>query len=216
MFDPDLNPYVSEIENHRDIIVTDQFKDDSERKTVTQKEDDKPIIIDLGCGAGNFLRDYALTAPERSFYGFELRFKRLVKGAIKFKKHNIHNVTLIQARAESVRQWFHPNSVNEIYINFPDPWPKKRHHKHRLMGKSFLDTLKSLLVEGGFWSLKTDHRDYFQPVVELARNRRDVKIVEYSEDLHHSPFSESNILTEFEALFKNKGYPVYYLKCEFR
>ncbi len=176
----------------------------------------KPIVVDLGCGAGNFLRDYALLFPEYNFYGFELRYKRLVKGALKFKKHNIPNVRLIQARAEDLALWFPQGSLKEVYVNFPDPWPKTRHLKHRLITPGFLERLSGLLEENGTFVFKTDHREYFDPVKSLIESSGLFEVTGYSEDLHHSPFNEQNIPTEFELLFKTKGYPIYYIKSELR
>ncbi|MCP4757010.1 MAG: tRNA (guanosine(46)-N7)-methyltransferase TrmB [Proteobacteria bacterium] len=210
MFDPNLNPYVAQIQDHKDIIWTAPIDDNPDRRKFETSQ--RPIIVDLGCGAGNFLRDYALSAPECDFIGFELRFKRLVKGAIKFKKHNVKNVRLVQARAEDIACWFRPDSLKEIYINFPDPWPKKRHRKHRLLTLPYLATLNKLLIKNGHFIFKTDHSEYFFPVLDLIKQQSLFEIIEYSEDLHNSSYNDRNIPSEFEMLFKNKGYPVYYVK----
>lgn len=212
MFDPDLNPYVTKLEEHRDIIMTGSVEENQD--LVDFVKSPQPLVADLGCGAGNFLRDYALKAPEKRFVGFELRFKRLVKGAVKFKKHNVSNVRLIQAKAEEIDLWIPESSLSEVYVNFPDPWPKKRHKKHRLMTKHFLDKMQKLLTYNGILSFKTDHKTYFDSVTELLDQISSFRLVEYSEDLHNSEFDDSNIRTEFESLFKGKGYPVYYLKLE--
>lgn len=210
MFDPDLNPYVSRLEEHRDIVSLPPFEENQEFGDFVKSK--KPLIIDLGCGAGNFLRDYALMKPEANFVGFELRFKRLVKGAIKFKKRGIDNVRLVQAKAEDIAVWIPDNNADEIHVNFPDPWPKKRHQKHRLVTSKFLKTLSLLLKNKGSFILKTDHKDYFHWAVDQIKQSPFFEISGYTEDLHNSEFNESNILTEFESLFKGKGFPVYFVK----
>jgi tRNA (guanine-N7-)-methyltransferase len=214
MFDPDLNPYVAMLERHRDIIVTAPLNICEQSPKIDKGE--RSIVVDLGCGAGNFLRDYALQRPEWDFYGFELRYKRLVKGAQKFKKHGLTNIRLFQSRAEDIGSWFLPGSLREVTINFPDPWLKKRQRKHRLISTVFLKTLHALLEPEGCWTLKTDQSDYFLTTVALIEAGDLFDIIAYTEDLHRSPYREQNIPTEFEKLFQTKGFPVYYIKSKVR
>lgn len=212
MFNSDLNPYIAMIQDHKDIIT--MIKRDEVPDPNKLINEDRPLIVDLGCGAGNFLRDYALIKPEYDFVGFELRFKRLVKGAIKFKKRNIKNIKLIQARAEDIGHWFPNNSIHEVNVNFPDPWPKKRHHKHRLISNEYLQLMNRLLKSSGKFVFKTDHKDYFQYAANLIRQQSFFTVKEYSEDLHNSSYNQNNIPTEFELLFKSKGCLVYYIRVE--
>lgn len=210
MFDPKVNPYVEAIKEHEDVIW--QSKKDQKFDFGFFSDQNKKVILDLGCGAGNFLRDYAKNCPEYNFIGFELRFKRLVKGALKFKKWNIDNSKLVQGRAEEIGCWFEPSTIKEININFPDPWAKKRQKKHRLITLDYMKEMHNVLEPGGNFVFKTDHREYFFTVVELLKQQVDFKLMEYSEDLHNSEYNEKNIPTEFEGLFKSQGCPVYYLK----
>jgi len=214
MFDPNLNPYVTQLELHSDIIQTAPLGIQERRPKIAKGL--RPIVVDLGCGAGNFLRDYAQALPDWDFYGFELRYKRLVKGALKFKKWGLTNVQLIQARAEELGNWFLPRSIREIHINFPDPWPKKKQQKHRLLNAGFMKTLHQLLERDGSWVLKTDHPDYFFPTLEQIKAMPFFDVVAYSEDLHGSEYMAGNIATEFELLFRSKGCPVYYVKTRVR
>ncbi len=214
MFSPELNPYVSKLEEHRDIIKTLPLEANTDFFDFVKTEN--PLIIDLGCGAGNFLRDYAAMNPDSRFVGFELRFKRLVKGAVKLKKRNIANVRLVQARAEDIDDWIPEKSTSEIHVNFPDPWPKKKHHKHRLISEQFLTRVNSLLTDDGSFIFKTDHQEYFGYALDRIKNFPFLEIAAYSEDLHNSEFNDTNILTEFESLFKGKGFPVYYIKTNKR
>jgi tRNA (guanine-N7-)-methyltransferase len=214
MFRPELNPYVSKLEEHRDIIKTLPLESNTDFFDFVKA--DNPLIIDLGCGAGNFLREYAIIKPDSRFVGFELRYKRLVKGALKLKKRNITNVRLVQARAEDIDDWLPEQSTDEIHVNFPDPWPKKRHHKHRLISEQFLSKVNKLLKKDGSFTFKTDHQDYFHYAVDRIKSCPFLDSVSYSEDLHHSEFNDTNILTEFESLFKGKGFPVYYIKTSKR
>jgi len=204
------NPYVAKLEDHCDIILTNL--EDGTNCLNDCLDSSRPLIVDLGCGAGNFLRDYSMVSPECDFIGFELRFKRLVKGAAKFKKRDIKNIRLIRARAEDIGFWLPDDSVSEVHINFPDPWPKRRHQKHRLLTSQYLKLLHMKLKKGGNLIFKTDHQDYFLSVMEMIEQQSLLKLVEYSDDLHNSAYREQNIATEFEMLFKGQGCPVYYLK----
>jgi len=212
MISSQTNPYIDEIHEHKDIVwlanQEENFKLDSFQNP------QRRLVLDLGCGAGNFLRDYAQVEPETNFVGFEVRYKRLVKGAEKFKKKGLENVRLVQGRAEGITEVFQSQSVHEININFPDPWAKRKQLKHRLINQDYLKKIHSLLVSGGHFVFKTDHQGYFAMVAGLLQQQSDLKLIEYSENLHHSEFDEKNIPTEFELLFKYKDCPVYYLKTQ--
>jgi len=207
---PDLNPYVAELERYEKFIWS---RDPEEIEEFEDYLKSQPIVLDLGCGSGNFLRDMARAMPHRNYLGFELRYKRLVLGARKIQKWGIENVRLVQARAEEIAEWFVPGSVHQIHVNFPDPWPKTRHRKNRMIQPKFLDTLKMQLEKGGNFQFKTDHREYFAEALGTFEASEEFEVCELSWDLHNSEFKASNINTEFESLFLSKGLPVYYLKA---
>lgn len=209
--DPRKNPYTQEILKHEDLIWLEAPEHTAELADFADAQG--PLVLDLGCGSGNFLRHWAQRAPHTRFVGFELRYKRLVLGARKLKKWGLENVRLAQARAEELDQWFGPGTLDRVHVNFPDPWPKKRHRKHRLIQEPWLVKLKSRLKpEGEFW-FKTDHREYFQASLELLQSTPHFEVVELSWDLHNSEYAAENVLTEFEMLFRSKGLPVYHLKA---
>jgi len=205
-----LNPYILRIEEHSDIIWSDPEK---HKNTCAEFiSSNKNLIVDLGCGAGNFLRDYAKLKPDSNYIGFELRYKRLVTGAIKFNKHDITNIRLIRARAEDIANWLPFKVADIIHVNFPDPWPKRKQQKNRLLNIVYLRRIFELLKTDGCFVFKTDHSEYFKQVKGLIESEKQFKIQEFSDDLHNSPYQEDNIETEFEQLFKNQKLPIYYLK----
>lgn len=205
------NPYILEIQNHQDRIWFSPEEAGADLAEFVAAPG--PLRLDLGCGAGNFLRSWALAEPQARYVGFELRYKRLVVAARKFNKSAVHNVRLAKARAEDLTSWFAPKTLDRVHVNFPDPWPKARQQKHRLLGQRFLGDLKTLLAQKGEFWFKTDHKEYFEWALGQIELSGLYELVELSWDLHHSPYQEHNLLTEFEGLFLSQGLPVYHLKA---
>lgn len=205
------NPYLKSIHEHKDTIYT--FEDEISQNWQEVFGNEHACVVDIGCGAGNFLRDSAALQPEYNFIGFELRYKRLVKATLKFKKKGVENIRLVQRKGETVHEWFKPGSLQRLHVNFPDPWAKSKQLKHRLLSEEFFRDIHPLFnSEGEFW-FKTDHQEYFLSTAELIRNLPDYKLISYTEDLHRSEFNELNVLTEFEQLFKNQKLPIYFLRA---
>jgi len=205
------NPYTQSIHEHSDLIWMDGTPPAGKLESFLS--DGAPVVLDLGCGAGNFLRDSALKFPEERFIGFELRYKRLVLGARKMKKWGIKNVRLSKMRAEKLGEWIKPQSLDRVHVNFPDPWPKTRHRKHRMIQAPFLAELQKMLKSSGVFQFKTDHREYFESSLELLKETPYFEVIELSWDLHQSEYKDDNVYTEFERLFLSKGMPVYHLKA---
>lgn len=126
------------------------------------------LSVDLGFGRGEFLWHLAENDPEGSFLGVEYSFKRVLKMARRLARSELRNVRLLEAPAERVVAELLPaESVQAFSLNFPDPWPKKRHHKRRLVTPAFVHQLARCLVPGGCLELATDHVGYAE-VMESA------------------------------------------------
>ncbi len=177
----------------------------------TRISEAKDIICELGFGSGMHLLELAERNPDTLHVGFELRYKRTYRCAEKSISRGINNILLVRTFAQDLFPFFEPQSISGVYINFPDPWDKPRWAKHRLVTNEYLTKLLQMLKSDGFFSFKTDHPGYFNEVVKLLGEIPNYKVVESSLDLHKSEFSDKNILTEFESLFKSKGLPVHYL-----
>lgn len=120
----------------------------------------KRLILDIGFGRGEFLMALARGAPESSFLGIEISFKRALKMARRLARSEVRNVRLVEASAQQVVALLPPNSVACCWINFPDPWPKKRHHRRRLIEPSFVGDLAGRLEPEGLIHIATDHCEY--------------------------------------------------------
>lgn len=169
------------------------------------------VICELGSGSGSHLIERAALDRNRLFVGFELRFKRSFRTVEKAELRDVNNLLIIRDDLRRISTYFKPQSLDGIYINFPDPWDKRRWLKHRVLTAEFLQVVASLLRENGFLSYKTDHPDYFEQTKQLIDQGADLKIVELSRDLYQSDYLTKNVVTEFEQLFLSKGTRIHYL-----
>ena len=175
------------------------------------------VQLEIGCGSGRYLIELAQQNPQDIFIGFEIRYKRLVFAAKKIEQQNIHNIILMRESGEFIDEYMLHNSIDFMHINFPDPWPKKSHRKHRILSADFLTKMYPYFRSGGELRFKTDHLEYFETVTNIIQKLETYKIFEHTTDLQRSNYIENNILTEFEMLFKSKGNPpIGYLKATAR
>jgi tRNA (guanine-N7-)-methyltransferase len=134
------------------------------------------LVVDVGFGRGELLLELARSEPARAYLGIERSHKRTLKLTRRLAKTGLENVRLVQAGAEAAVAGLAPGSVAGFWINFPDPWPKKRHHRRRLLQAEFVRELALRLAPGGFLEVATDHEEYAEwihavlGVEELLRN----------------------------------------------
>lgn len=144
--------------------------------------------------------------------GFELRFKRIFRTVEKGEQRGLKNILCVQGDAATLHQFFPPQSLDGIYVNFPDPWDKPRWRKHRLLSSEFFLSIHPLLKPGSFFSFKTDHEEYFDKVTKVLEGLPCFVRTKYSRNFHKSEYLTNNIMSEFESLFTSKGLPVYSLE----
>ncbi len=124
-----------------------------------------PVNVEIGIGNGEFLVHYASKFPEENFLGFEV-VKRVIRKAIsRAQKRELNNIKLIHYDGSFFVRLFPPESVKTFFINFPDPWPKKKHHKRRLMKTSFLRLLSEKMQTDGTLYIATDHENYAKEIM---------------------------------------------------
>lgn len=129
--------------------------------------DGKYVILEVGPGRGDFLFHLAKTNPEAIIVGIEIKPKRIDKIIKRIERQNLKNILLIQDDArEALPRFLHECSINEIHVNFPDPWPKKRHKKNRAVSLKFLNECYRILKLDGTLSIITDHETYANDVAE--------------------------------------------------
>jgi len=166
------------------------------------------LEVDLGCGKGRFLLARANAFRETCFLGIDRRRQRIEKVGRAVQRNGLENVRLVCAEAFfTVTNLIPENSVSAYYIFFPDPWPKRRHHRRRLFSPEFLDAVNRTLRSGGKIHVATDHLDYFSIIRNiLAADRRFSEIETFVPAEHER--------TNFEILFLGQNKPIG--RCSFR
>ncbi len=171
-------------------------------------EKNAPVCLEIGCGKGAFICENAKRYPELNFYAMEkvrdCMVIALEKAVAADEGDIIKNLRFIIGDAETLPEYFAPCSLERIYLNFSDPWPKKGHAKRRLTHVSKLNIYKELLRDGGEIRLKTDNDGLFEFSLEQFAEA-GFEVLWQTTDLHASEYNEGNIMTEYERSFSEKG-----------
>ena len=172
-----------------------------------------PIHIEVGSGKGRFITEMAAKHPEINYIGIDIQRSVLSYALDKVLAADLDNIKLLLVDGSSLTNYFADGEVNLMYLNFSDPWPKKRHEKRRLTYKSFLETYQQILPEEGEIHFKTDNRGLFE--YSLASfSQYGLILKQVWLDLHASDL-EDNVMTEYEEKFSNKGQVIYRVEAKF-
>jgi len=159
----------------------------------------QPLEVELGCGDASFLAGYAQRHPDRNFIGVERLLGRIRKLDRKGRRAGLTNLRGVQIESSYFLQYLlPPRSASVLHIYFPDPWPKKRHHKYRLINESFPRLAQAALAPGGVVYLRTDDKDYFAQMTEVFGASREIQRIETPPELAELP-------TDFERELHARG-----------
>ena len=161
----------------------------------------QPLELELGCGDGSFTLQYALTHPDRNIVALERLLGRITKLDRKGHRAGLKNLRLLRAEAAYVLEYLlPPGTLDAIHVYFPDPWPKKRHHKNRLISEPLPSLAKRLLKTEGVVYLRTDNVEYFEQMLEVFDGVAGFECTETPEPL-------KALATDFEQEFNAQGIP---------
>ena len=170
---------------------------------------DKPIHLEIGMGKGNFIIDKAIKNPDINFIGLEKYESVLCRALEKLENYNLSNVKIIREDAINLADIF-DKEIETIYLNFSDPWPKKRHAKRRLTSYVFLPIYDKVFKDKKVIMQKTDNVSLFESSI-VSLSTYGYTIEEISLDLSKTDIENS--LTEYESKFMNRGVKINYLKA---
>lgn len=205
-----------DLEQQRDLVVLDprEYKG----RWAEAFGNGRPIHIELGMGKGQFISGMSAKYPEVNFIGMDMYDELIRRAGEKARTiwreqgaERPENVRLALGNVESLEEFFAPGEVERIYLNFSDPWPKKKHWRRRLTHPRFLDKYRALLNERGEIHFKTDSRILF----EFSLNSFaacGLQMSEISLSLHEGGVNEEHVMTEYESKFVGQGLPIY--RCE--
>ena len=174
---------------------------------------ENPLVLELGCGKGEYTVALARKYPEKNFIGVDIKGSRMWVGATDALQNQLANVVFLRTRIEFIRSSFATGEVSEIWITFPDPQPQKSRTNKRLTSARFLQSYRDILQPGGTIHLKTDNQflyEYTSRVVELNK----LHVYTSTDDLYNSGYDDDilSVQTYYEKMFIDKGFSITYLK----
>ena len=177
-----------------------------------------PIVLELGCGKGEYTVGLAKRYPDKNFIGVDVKGNRIWTGAKEALENNMNNVAFIRTRIDFIEACFEKGEVQEIWITFPDPQPLKTTIRQRLTNMIFLSRYKNILVDHGIVNLKTDNEPFYEYSREVIREN-NIEELDATNDLYAQPETRdealTNIKTYYEKMFSEKGFKICYLKFRF-
>ncbi len=174
---------------------------------------DHPLILELGCGKGEYTVGLARNYPEKNFMGLDIKGARIWTGAKAAQDEGLTNVAFLRTRIDFINSFFSRNEVDEIWITFPDPQEKRHRQKKRLSGAHFLNSYRAFLKDGGMVHLKTDNLQFYNDTLELVRFN-NMPVEQNSTDVYHEGWNDEivTIQTYYEKRFLAEGTKINYIR----
>lgn len=168
--------------------------------------------LEIGFGEGDFLIELARKKTDWNFIGIEIKRKRLVKAIKKAERSQLKNIRFLLMDAQiAISEVFSKDSFSEVYINFPDPWPKERHKKHRFINIPFLRRLSLIMKPGSILEIVSDHKEYIDYILEAIQEAKTFRAeFEYPHYITVTPSDRPK--TRYELEFRKEGREIYYLR----
>lgn len=163
-------------------------------------ENNNEIILELGCGKGEYTVGLAQRYPDRNFIGIDIKGARIWRGLRDSNDEEIRNVAFIRSRINLIEYMFAKNEVSEIWITFPDPRPRQSDEQRRLTSPRFIERYKKVLKPGGIIHLKTDNIIFFEYTLDII-HENGFELLHCTYDVYGE--EENNVLTEIQTYYEN-------------
>lgn len=176
-----------------------------------------PVTLELACGRGEYTIGLARLFSDQNIIGVDIKGERIWKGSTIALEEQLTNAAFLRTHILLIENFFQAGEVNEIWITFPDPRPRKRDIKRRLTSPRYLDLYKRLLQEGGYVRLKTDNTQLFEYSLDQLHLRSDISDLSFTDDVYNSYLQKEcfDIKTRYEQEFSQKGEKIKYLRFRF-
>lgn len=173
-----------------------------------------PLTLELACGRGEYSLALAERFPGRNFIGVDIKGARIWKGASRALEAGLQNVAFLRTRIEMIDRFFAPGEIAEIWVTFPDPFPRKSKANRRLTGPRFLDTYRRILAPGGLVHLKTDDPGLYEFTLETLAAEAKGELLYHNSDIYAAPlpFAELATRTYYEQMHLAEGKTIKYVR----
>lgn len=201
------------IQPSRETVIKDNFEYKGQWKEKYFKNK-LPIVLELGCGKGEYSVGMARKYPNKNFIGIDIKGARFWRGAKTALEENLENVCFLRTQIELIDKLFAPNEVDEIWITFPDPQIKYKRTKHRLTNEDFLDKYRGILKPNGVVHLKTDSEFMHGYTLGLLHGLEE-EVLYANHNVYKnqgSPEEVTAIQTFYEKQYLEEGKPITYIK----
>ena len=182
-----------------------------------QFANDQPLVVELACGRGEFTLGLGRQYPNQNFIGVDIKGSRIWKGSSSATAEGIHTVAFLRTQIQQLQDFFAQGEISELWITFPDPFPRDGDEKRRLTSPKFLEMYKQLVKPGGLIHFKTDNTGLYEYTDLILNDRPDCQIHFNTADFYESELRDAHhgIKTRYEKIFSDKGEKIKYIQFSF-
>jgi len=177
---------------------------------------DNPIVLELGCGKGEYTVGLARAHRDINYIGIDIKGARMWRGLTQAREEGLPNVAFVRARIDQIEHFFGPDEVNEIWVTFPDPHPGEgeRNARHRLTSPEFLQRYRKIVTPDGILNLKTDSPIMYEFTLHEVIEKQGLPLLYASDDLYANDdnLEVKTIRTFYEQMWLDQGLTIKYLK----
>ena len=201
------------IQPSREILVDNNFEYKGKWSDLFFKNNN-PIIIELGCGKGEYSIELAKLNPEKNFIGIDIKGARFWRGAKTAVDEGLNNIAFVRSQIELIDKIFSKSEVSEIWITFPDPQIKFKREKHRLINLKFINLYKNILVPNGIINLKTDSEFLHGYMLGLIKSTNFLELIYSNHNIYNNSGAPEDVLsiqTFYELKFLKQKKPITFI-----